>query len=655
MTARQGAVALLGAAGAVLLAAAPPAHAQAPGLPRGRDSLRTSPPGAQAAARTFARADSTAEAERGPARSPALAAADLLGTPTPGGGRGPAPFVFETGVPGGPLALSWLGLAPVHAQLAAGPFLLNDALTGAARAELLPLAWTEEVAEAALSPTVLDAALRAFDAPRPLTEARYQTAGGTFHRIEAVHAQARRRRLFGQPGTLRFVAGYAASASSGPFDRTAVRAHRTALVRAAFEGPATTTTLSILHARVRADAPGGLTPTLAGGSAFDPLRTVARLQNAERGTERTDVALEVRRGAFSADLFAGTDRLRFQPAAGDTLTARYRYAQGEVGWAGTRAGIEAEVAASVLVQHLPEITRTDTTALVPAETFVQPALAASARRGRLSATASLLYDGALHPVLAARVDSLRVGGMHVGAEAGTSRAPAAPLYDRAFGPFVRLDGLADGAAATDLRYVRAFADARRGPLAATATAFVHDEAFSDLVARTTTDTAYAVAARATRAGLAAALGLRENAARGLYARATATFVQTLASESARGDVEGSVPALSGTVQAGYRRALFRADLLADAFVRARGWTAFSGRVLHAPTGLYALADAGEPSVPAAAVVDVGVTAHVRVATLWLVYENALSNTSLSDGVALVPGHPLPPRRLRFGVFWPILD
>ncbi len=46
-------------------------------------------------------------------------------------------------------------------------------------------------------------------------------------------------------------------------------------------------------------------------------------------------------------------------------------------------------------------------------------------------------------------------------------------------------------------------------------------------------------------------------------------------------------------------------------------------------------------------------ARVRDATLFFVYENALSGTALMTGNLIVPVYPLPAQRFRFGVFWPI--
>lgn len=587
------------------------------------------------------------EATRSLARTPALTLADRFGG---------AAFRFETGTPGGPVAVSWLGLAPAQVQLNTGTFLLGDGHTDAARFELLPTAWVEGVETDGLSAATFDAPLRPFDAPRPLTEARYQTAAGGLQRVEVVHAQARDRRLFGQPGRFSVVGGYAASAFTGTFPRSGVHGHRAVLVRAAFAAPRTTTVFTLLHARVRPEASGGLTAG-TGTTLFDPQRTAARLSGAERGTERTDAALEASRGGWSAGLYAGTDRQRFVPAASDTLTFRYRYAQAEAGWEGRVAGVAVEASAQAMVEDLPDATRTGRPAVADAITDFSYGATATVARGPVAASGTaLFYGSAFYPKAALHVGPFGPGWARVRAEVGLSALPNAYLVDRGAWPFVQLQEIPQGASATGLRYARATGALRWAALSVEATAFVHDEELTELLGRTYADTAFAVDVGARRMGVAAALGWRADARRGAYATASGTAVRTgLVSGDRAADAFGrSVPPLSGQAQVGARLDLFRHDLLADVFVRARGWTRFGGRVLHAPTGLFVLPETGG-DVPAAAVVDVGATARVRVATLWLVYENALSNTPLLDGVALVPGHPLDARRLRFGVFWPIAD
>ena len=54
---------------------------------------------------------------------------------------------------------------------------------------------------------------------------------------------------------------------------------------------------------------------------------------------------------------------------------------------------------------------------------------------------------------------------------------------------------------------------------------------------------------------------------------------------------------------------------------------------------------------------VGLVAFAALARGWghAAFPFALSGTTLQPGVLVVPVYPLPARRLRFGVYWPILD
>ena len=479
--------------------------------------VRRAPPGARSEPSPL-----NEEATRRLARTPALTLADALGG---------AAFPFDTGMLGGPVAVSWLGLAPAQVQATAGPFALNDGHTDAARVELLPPSWVERVAPDGLSAATFDAPLRPFDAPRPLTEARYQTAAGGLQRVEVVHAQARDRRLFGVPGRLGVAAGYAASAFTGAFPRSGVHGHRAVLVRASFAAPRTTATFTLLHLRVRPEASGGLTVG-TGTTVFDPLRTAARLPGAERGTERTDAALDVARGGWSAGLYAGTDRQRYVPTASDTLTFRYRYAQAGAGWTGRAAGFALVASAQAMVEQFPAATRSGAPPVADEATSLVYAAAATVSRGAIAATGTALVDGGtFYPRAALRLGPL--GGDHgnVRAETGLSYLPGTSYTDRGFGPFVERIEIPQGPLPMGLRYVRATGALRWKTLAAEATAFFHDEELTDLLGRTYADTASATDVSARRFGAAVSLGWRADARRGAYATASGTVVRT-------GDVSG---------------------------------------------------------------------------------------------------------------------
>src|SRR5690606_37192624 len=106
---------------------------------------------------------------------------------------------------------------------------------------------------------------------------------------------------------------------------------------------------------------------------------------------------------------------------------------------------------------------------------------------------------------------------------------------------------------------------------------------------------------------------------------------------------------------GARYLLFTGDLDLDVSLQGRYWTRFQGRTLHAPTGLLVLPEASARPVDTSGTLDLVVQGGVRTATLFLAFENMLSGTELLVGNLIVPTYPLPARRLRFGIYWPILN
>lgn len=155
-------------------------------------------------------------------------------------------------------------------------------------------------------------------------------------------------------------------------------------------------------------------------------------------------------------------------------------------------------------------------------------------------------------------------------------------------------------------------------------------------------------------GVSLVIGLRDRAARGLYAQLNPSFRASSANASSELGAlwEDAAPTswISGRI--GARALLFKSDLDLDAFIRVRGWNSMSGRRLHTVTGLLVLPSDGE-IVESDWMVDLVAEGGVRGATLFLALENILSGTNVQIGNVLIPDYPLPQQRLRFGVYWPI--
>ncbi|HYE59258.1 MAG TPA: hypothetical protein VD948_12170, partial [Rhodothermales bacterium] len=240
----------------------------------------------------------------------------------------------------------------------------------------------------------------------------------------------------------------------------------------------------------------------------------------------------------------------------------------------------------------------------------------------------------------------QIGPLAVLLQAGQAVAPPSAVRRHGFAPY--LD--APGDATTAHRFAQAGASVVLGTLHVGASAFVTEDAFSTWQGSTGQDTlGAAVRTEQRRTGLMLEAGLRGDAHRGLYG--TAWLVHTPRPDASR--LARSLPETFGDARLGLRAVLFRRDLVLDAFARVRAWTAFGSRIVHEPTGLLVLNTGVD--VPAGATLDLVAVARVRTATLHIGYDNALAGTALVRGVQVLPGYPLPPQRLRFGVFWPIFD
>ena len=248
---------------------------------------------------------------------------------------------------------------------------------------------------------------------------------------------------------------------------------------------------------------------------------------------------------------------------------------------------------------------------------------------------------------AGRVEgAVRVGPVEATVEGSQALAPVSMARRDGFGPWLA----AGGEPEIRVRLVRAGLAVGRGDgVWASVDAFAGETAGWAAWAAPGAFVADTVGTATQRtAGLVGALGLRASARRGLYGAAWAQAVTS-------GDVPG-VPPVHGDARVGARALLFRGDLDADVFVRLRGWTAFTGRVLHEPTGLFLLpADPSAARVRAGTQLDLVASAHVRTATLHVAYVDALAGTAVTRGSLTVPGYPFAGRRLEIAVFWPIFD
>ncbi len=540
-------------------------------------------------------------------------------------------FAYRFGAPGWPDALSIDGLPPHYTRLRLDAIPYDDLVTGAPRSDLLPVAWLDTLTRGTPGAVAsIEAALRHFDAPRPRTELRYLSGPDGFQSIEAVHAQSRRRRVLGRSGQLDALFGYAGRAADNEYPNSRLKRGRTTLARVGFSTGALSVRLSNLHARGTVGAPGGVLPPDPAdpGSIYDRFNATVRNLRARRQTIYNTTDIAVRRGPGRLTLYRTAERLRY---ADDSVVvsrmARYGFAS-SLG-AGGRA--------------------------FEAEGWWQHAGDASATQGRtgwlyaglrdtlggVAVRAGASYGGTLRPAL-----HVATGPAWARFAAEAAAAPRPAVAFTGFGSYARGRDLPDPYAATAHATFRAGLGRYRLWVRPFASAtFQGWDAWEE--AR---DSLTIIARDVRRAGATVGVEAGTAALRGLYASAQSTVARCLDSDRRSDDL----PLLTGAARLGLRATLFQGDLRADLYAHLQGWTAFRGRVLHDPTGLLALTPEN-PRVPASATLDLNALLHVRSATLFLAWENVLSGTALLRGNLLVPEYPLPERRLRFGVFWPITD
>ena len=591
-----------------------------------------------------------------PARRPVLGVAELLGAL-------PGAFHHDLGVPGAPDGLAFGGLAPDRASVTLDGVPAMDLFSGRPAWELLPL---DALAPLRLAPrygvpTGVDANLRAFAASVPVTELRYRTARTGIQFISATHAQTRRpgllRRLGGDRARLQALVHVGGRRADGEYAGSAVRGWQL-LARIGIALPAFSLEVTERHGRDESGARSGLVPAGDFETVFDRDLTAVLDPQATRETVRNDLAATLRlpllaepltaTGYWTAETFHYANPL----ATPDTLTARGdRY--------GFRLTQPLRLGPNRLFARAEGwLDRLDTDSV-----FADPGNVSALHLALLDSLAlgpfEVGLEGGWHragdasfPVLGARI---AWPGETLRAEAGVRRAGALPsrMQRGGFGGLLRTDG-----AAVEERtlVLDAALDLRLGPfdLGLRAEALRQSDPTA-LVLTDTVATFVRVDGAFERATGSLALGWRDRAARGLYVRTqvnTHAFLNSGDSPTHRREAD-AVPPLWGHARLGWRaRDLFEGNLDLDLALRGRFWSAFRSRTLHAPTALYALPFTTDRPADARGTLDVLAEAGIGGgrATVFVLYENVLASRAY-PGAYVVPVHPLPDPRFRFGVFW----
>ncbi len=356
----------------------------------------------------------------------------------------------------------------------------------------------------------MDAPLRAFDAPRPLTEVRYAQAGQA-QLAEVVHAQARRRHYFGSDGVLRVMGGYAGRAGDGLFPNQRLTRGRTLLGRAGFFAAGGSVEALVTHARGTYGASGGVVPADPAdpASLYDVFRSAPRDAAARRFSYRTDLALIGTRGGARLAVVGAWEGLEYGRAPGDTTRGRVRrmgvQAGGEVAPLGVRVASEAFV---------------DQGAGALAGTAVSARVVLARRLGPAELQVGEAWlEGRAYPVAHAAVQA-GAGPLRFEAEGGADALPPSAVRRSGFGPYLE----APREASLQTLYARAGAVLHAGAALVRAHAFVQHDGTPEWTGAPGRDTlGAAVASALFRPGVMAEARFRDAARRGLYAQAWAVL------------------------------------------------------------------------------------------------------------------------------------
>lgn len=587
----------------------------------------------------------------------------------------PDAFVYRFGTPGWPEGWSPRGISPARVMLTFNSIPFDDPLTGRPRYELLPLEFLEPLRVQQTrfgAPAAVAAQMRPYSIPRPLTELRYRKGDSGFQGISAVHTQIRRLSLFGRQGVVGFLGGYGGRAATGEYPGSRLRRERKLLARIRYARPGLSLELLELYNRREIGAHGGVIPRIPGvfESIYQRLDAAVFQPEATRTTMRNDLILTAR-----THLLPGHEEPIGVSAFWTSYTARYQQSGQEITGKVSRYGFNVRQEAVLGVKGLQVLIDGWTDRL--RQQYADSALA-STRRNQLHA--------ALH-------DSLEWGGTILEANAGYHFGGERAYPTVALGATRGLGSLSLTVSVVSTGQTRAWVEeAGFGeyvhPLVDTpgerflegrAEITVSAGAFDFLVSGfyqqmnhtvdfyapeddpgvlRSPDTVSVVMAASPfrRAGLTGGTTWRENAERGIYFSARATMFRFLNTNASvlHQRAASSLPQVFAQGRLGARFVLFQ-DLDLDVYFQGRFWTEMRSRLLHPPTGLLVIPALTDRIIGPSGTLDLVATSGLRSATLFFVYENMLSGTTLTPGNLIVPVYPLPERRIRFGVFWPIFN
>ena len=593
-----------------------------------------------------------------PARSPALHLSEWL-MDLPHG------FLHSFRTPGWPDGWSPMGFDPATVHIRLNGIDHVNLMTGRSALEMMPVGVMDQARVATGvggAPIGIVLNTQTMDQARPITGLRYQTDNIGLQHVEASHAQRRLATIFGRRGELNLTAVYMGRGATGEYPGSSLKRERALMGRARFARPTWSFQISNLYGRHRVGAHGGVVPWSGGTYETIYYRTDAVVRNngALRFTIRNDLDARLRllRGGATSDIaaFRTTESFRYLHGS-ETTQARIH-----------RTGLMAAHSASIGSHHLQ----------IQSEGWFESVENDSALTHR--------RDHRRYAVELRVQDSLDVGGFSIQGEAGfryfdsgsgamaqarlerSSRMSSAfldlsltwidipTIAIKGFGPHVTpLENIRPG---------RAFM-ARTGVAVTPGSLRLEVDAYAvreqhRLMSLMDVDHLLRfdqLVDPVDRIGLSFRSAYRADATHGLYIdlRANTIHWSNRVLPMAIAPLADSQPRFWGSGRLGARMLLFQGDLDADLYIRGFMWSGMRGRRMHPMTGLLSSPAASDRWFHPNGLLDVILEAQVRTATITVGFENVLSGTEITLGNLLVPDYPLPERRFRIGVFWPILD
>jgi len=573
----------------------------------------------------------------------------------------PGVFAYTFGAAGWPDGISPFGMNPNRVSLSMEGLTLNDLLTGRPRYDLAPGALISSIRMTSDSAIKLE--VDSLNQSEPLTNLRYQSAGGALQAVQAVHVQ--NRSFVAKDSTLRrvqYLFGYSGAAARGEYDGSRLKRARSITFRVRYMTPRWSVEVLEMARRRSVGAHTGVIPFTGATyeSIYQRLGATVGDTNARRRTIRNDLQLTGRTTLSEistiAKIFWSVQTLDF---SGDLF---------ELKGVAKRLGAQVDMSRPLGKSQARVLVNFWNDRFVDGTGYEQDP-----------------DSRAFYSVLGSIQGSLDVFEVDYDLQAGPegddahSWIRASGSMQRSFGPFSvsgsflhagispsnhELTGFGSAVvpitdrSLSTLNHSRVGLNWRSDWLSALVEGFTTrqtDALVSVLNETTEVITVRSVSGTSVTNGVSLRIGIRDEGQHGIYAILNPVLSTRSSDEiSTRASAwQRALPEAWSSARLGLRTILFTGDLDLDAYIRARYWGEMGGLRMHPVTGLVVLPESTDEILESNWLIDIVAEAGVRGATFFISYENMFSGTTAQVGNLIVPDYPLPHQRTRFGVYWPI--